>query len=507
MRQYSNSNETKKNPSNDRIKIREMSDIQMKRHGTEHSQSLDRIAIERGGFFEQDSNNKTEVNSQGQVIFDENTNPSLGEITGDVFNAHLLDRGLPVRSQTTKKRQQYDQNEHLDFDLFNTKPSTLKVTNFDPTLIQGSAGSGFAEITTSMTSMSTQLSPVTLCSSQIDRLNNNLFYFLYDSYDSQYITNGLGLFQLFASLYFSATAITEIELKKMFDFPKREELYNGLIKIQNAMNAIEPMINFKNFIIIAQDVPYDPNYHDAIKDFCTLVRVDSSKPFSEAKKLDDAIKKIIGSELRTTITTTNLKNLQLILLAACVIHPVWNTPFDKTIQESFYTYGREDKMTFLQSISKSYGYFEDNAHQVLEIKCAGSELVMGFILHKTEINSDVDDIKLHFFISHMKECIMDEVRIPVFSSDCKLRFTGTLQNLGLKSLFEKVVCPKFFPENIVLQDVIQNVKITIDDACIKTQQKDQKGYRTNRKFLCNKPFIYYFRMIKTNTVILNGLFQ
>lgn len=510
MKQYSD--ETKKNPSNDRIKKREMSDAQIKKYSSDHTQNLDRIMMERGSFFEQDSNKKTQVNDKGQVIFDRNvdqsTDPNFGEITGDILQSHVLDRGMPVRSQSTKMRQQHDQNDHLDFDLFNLKPSTLKVTNFDPSSMQGSTGSGFADITTSMTNMSTQLNPITLCSTQIDKLNNNLFYFLYDLYNRPYITNSIGLFNLFASIYFCATGITEVELKKVFNFPKVEELYNGLIQIKNSLNTIEPIINFKNFIIIGQDVPYDSKYHDAIKNFCTLVRADTTKPFSEAKKLNEAIKKILGVELKNAITPENLDKLQMMLLTTCVIHPIWASPFDKVIDGPFYIHDKKDKIKYMQNISKSHGYFEDNTHQVLEMKCTGDNLTMGYILHKNEISDDVDDIKLHYFISHMKNCILDEVLVPMFSSDYKIRFNSTLQNLGLSSVFTKMSCPKFFPEGIVLQDVVQNIKITVDDTFLDSKQKKEpRGYVTNRKFICNKPFIYYFRMVKTNTILLIGLYQ
>lgn len=511
MRQYSNQNNhasnSKRNPSNDRLQIREISDFQINKRGNEHSNVLNRIEIERGGFFEQDSKISSELNSQGQIMFDNNIDPSLGEITGDVFNTSLIDRGLPLRAQTSKKRQQYDQNEHLDFDLYDSKPSTLKVTNFDPTLIQGSTGTGFADVTTSMTNMSTQLSPVTLCSTQIDRLGNNLFYFLYDVYDRKYIVNGFGIFELFTSLYFSASSMTEIELKKMFDFPKKEELFNGMIKIRGLLNTLEKIIKFNNFIIIGKDVPYDPKYYETIKEFCTLIRVDTSKPFSESKNLNEAIKKIVGMGLRNTVTAENLENLQLMLLTTCVVRPIWETPFDQVINGKFYTYGQEENMKFLHSVSKSFGYFEDNTHQILEIKCAGEDVVMGIVLHKTEIANDVDDLKLHYFISHMKECILDEVKIPIFTTDCKLRFNTTLQNLGLVSVFNKLFCPKLFPENAVLQDVVQNMKITVDETSIKSIKKEQKGYKSGRNFLCNKPFIYYFRIVKTNTIVLNGLFQ
>ena len=508
MNKYSD--EIKRNPSNDRIKVREMSNFQIKNQSNDHTQNLDRIMMERGSFFEQDSNKKTHVNDKGQVMFNNTDETKFGEITGDIFNSNAMDRGLPMRSQYTKRKQQYDQNDHLDFDLFDIKPTNLKVTNFDPLSMQGSGGTTgleFADISTSMTNMSTQLSPITLCSTQIDRLNNNLFYFLYDLYNNSYVTNGLGLFTLFGMLYFCSTGITEIELKKMFDFPKKEELYDGLIQIQNLINNNNKIIDFKNFLILGNDVPYDPKYYETINFFCTLIRVDKSKPFTESKKLNEAVKKILNTEIKNAVTPENFDKLQLMFLTTCVIHPVWDNSFDEIINGKFYSYEKENNVKYLHGISRSCGYFEDNNHQILEIKCLNNEITMGCILHKNNINNDVDDLKLHYFISHMKECVLDEIKIPCFTENYKIRFNNTLQNLGLTSVFTKILCPKFFPENVTLQDVIQNIKIIVDNNFIENKQSKSKGYVTNRNFICNKPFIYYFRLVKTNTILLMGLYQ
>ena len=511
------SNEIRKNSSNDRINVRELSNAQIKKYSNDHTQNIDRIVMERGNFFEQDSNKKTYVNNKGQVIFDNQSidETKFGEITGDVFNSTSIDRGLPMRSQYTKKREIHDQNDHLDFNLFDEKPIGKKVTNFDPTSMQkGSGGFEFAEISMSMTNMSTQLNPVTLCSTQIGKLNNNLFYFLYELYENSYVTNGLGLFILFAVLYFCSNGITEIELKKMFDFPKRDELFEGLINIQNQLNQNENMINFKNFLILGNEVPYDPKYYETIKNFCILIRINTAKQFSESKKLNETIKKILNVDgeytlTKNIVTPENLEKLQLMMLTTCVVHPIWMKPFDKITDGLFFSYDKEYKIKYLHSISNSYGYFEDNNHQALEIKCYNNELTMGVILHKSNINNDVDDAKLNYFISHMKECVLDEVKIPMIDKDYKIRFNSTLQNLGLSSVFTKVSCSNFFPENVILHDVIQNIKIVVDNKFYQNENKNikSKNYITDRKFICNKPFIYYFRMVKSNAILLIGLYQ
>jgi serine protease inhibitor len=214
----------------------------------------------------------------------------------------------------------------------------------------------------------------------------------------------------------------------------------------------------------------------------------------------------MGAKMRNAITPENLHNLQLMFLSATIIHPVWASPFDRITKGIFYGEANDTKCNYLHSIGKSYGYFEDNAHQLLEIRCNGNNVVMGFLLHKNNIVADVDDLKLHFFISHMKESVLDEVKIPMFTQDIKLRFNSTLKNMGLNSVFIKIISPEFFPENVVLQDIVQNIKIVVDDTAVKSQENN-RGYRTIRKFIAEKPFIYYFRLVKTDTILLIGTYQ
>lgn len=502
--------DSKKSTSNNRLKVRELADMQMKRgSGNDHSQNLDRLMMERENLFEQDSNSGNKIDEFGRLVVDKyKLDQKFGEITGNEFETHEMDRGLPVRSAYSKKRTSVNQNDHFDFDLFDDRPSTLNVTSFDPTSTQGSVGAGFADVPSSMAKMSSQLNPVSVCSTQIDRLNNNLYYFLFEVYENAYVTNGYGLFNLFASLFFSANGMTEIELKKFFGFPKKEELYKGLMKINKCMESVERMLNYKNFLIIGSDLPYDPHYHDTIRDFCILVRVDVSKPFNEAKKLNEMIKKIMGTELRNIVTPENLDRLQLMLLTTATLHPVWASPFDKITKGIFYGYKYDEKLNFLHAIGKPYGYFEDTEHQMLEVKCAGNELVMGFLLYKKEVDTSIDDVKLHFYVSHMKECVVDEVRIPIFEQDFKIRYNNTLNNLGLSTVFTKMICPKFFPENVVLQDVVQNIRVTVDGASVESSKDSaNRGYKSAKKFICDKPFLFYFRLVKTDTVLMMGHFQ
>jgi serine protease inhibitor len=489
------------------------SDIQINKLSgrNNHNKNVDRLAMERNIIFNQNTKASLDMDSTGQTYVSDQSN-NIGEITGNVYDQgyYGTDRGLPMRSQYTIRKQMHDPNEQLDFDLYDNRPSKLNVKSFDPSQLDSGIDKNimgnYADISISTSKLSSEVNPTVISSSGIDRLQNNLFYFMFDYIQNNYIINGMGLYNLFASLYIISGNATEIELKKFFVFPKKDILQKGLLKINNIFLNIEDMINIKNFMIIGNDVPYDPHFYDNIKDYCILVRLDTSKTIQEANKMNLLVKRALNnSDIKNSITSENLINLQLMFLTVGIIKPIWLNAFDKIVSSSFYG-NNEVKINYLYSVGKTFGYYEDQHHQLVEIVCKGNNLVMGILLHKTEIIADTDDIKLHYYISQLKNSVIDEIKIPVFKEDFKIRFNGSLKNMGLQSIFLKVTSPNMFPDGIVLQDIVQNVRIIIDNNFINTCTSN-KSYRSTKNFIANKPFIYYFRLTQTNTLLFSGVYK
>lgn len=431
-------------------------------------------------------------------------NKNLGEIP-DIDEENQI-RGLPIRSQHLIKKTIHDENKHLDFDIADTRPSNLQISSYDPQNSSGSLDTGFADIHTSMVKMSSQINPISVCSSQIDDTTINFFKYLINLFESNdYAINGIGLINLFGTLYLSSDGITELELKKFFGFTKKDIVYKGLSIISDELDKLENMINIKNFYIVGKGVPYDQHYYDNIRKFCVLIKTNDDK--NDTNKINMIIKKLLNVKMKTSIVPENLENLQLMFLTTGIFHPIWEYAFDNIAHGIFTTaYDMKYKIDYLHSVGKSFGYFEDSNNQLLEIKCVGGRLNIGFILCENVLQFDMDNIKLQHMITNMKELVMDEIKIPMFTQDSKIRYNNTLKNLGLKSTFINIISPKFFPEGVVLQDVVQNIKIIIDNTSASTERKKNKTYSSSRKFILNKSFIYYFRLVKTNTILLMGMY-
>ena len=195
-------------------------------------------------------------------------------------------------------------------------------------------------------------------------------------------------------------------------------------------------------------------------------------------------------------------------LVCGVIHPIWASPFDRISKGTFNNNIHQARqIQYLHSIGKTYGYYEDTEKQILEINCANNSMMMGIVLNREHATDYVlDDTKLHFYISNIKESVLEEVKIPIFKQDHKIRFTKTLKESNLKSVFIKVVAPELFPENSLLNDVVQNIRVIIDQTSLNTRDSN-RGYRTVRKFIAERPFMYYFRLPSSNTIILVGLYN
>ena len=409
------------------------------------------------------------------------------------FEEDIKIKGMPLRSQYNIRKQEYDSNSYLDFDINNSTKSTL---NVDPNESNGGIG---ANIQTSMTKITSQLNPQNICSKNIDELNNTLFNYLYPLLNNSFIINGFALLNLFGALYLISSTTSEIELKTFFNFTKKDVVYAGLKKLNYFIES-NNNIKMKNFMIVGNDVSYNPKIYSNIKDFCILLRPDISKIEEETYKMNLIINKMMDTQMKNPITPENLFNTQLMLLNTTVIHPIWESPFDQVLNGVF---NNNIHVNYLYSVGKPFGYFEDGENQMLEIKCV-DKLIMGILLSKSNSLINIDENKLHFNISQMKESVLDEVKIPMFKKDLKIRYNSSLKNLGIRTIFMKFIAPEMFPEGVQLQDVIQNVKIIIDTNHNKSNEH-VRGYRTIRKILCTKQFVYYFRL--GETILLIGLYN
>lgn len=432
--------------------------------------------------------------------YSDESDSDVGEITGNKLKDEIYNKGLPMRSQYSNKKEIYDANKYLDFNLFDKKTTKKTKIGYNET----NNYSCYADLNSSMQQMTQQINPINITNNSLEKFGSKLCNYL-NKMQNNYVISNIGVYALFSSLYLISDNITENECKKFFNFPDKNTLFESLQKITKNLNLASDNITTKNFFIYGNNIPYIKEGFQKINSLCTVASVDIQNSEKEALKLTFIINSLMKTKMRNPITPTNIKNLQIMLMTTANIHPKWTYAFDRVGNGIFFGKGEEKKQKYMISYGKTFSYFEDNERQLLELKCGEGELSFGIILYKKDYIQDTNE-KIHFYVENIKETTLDEIRIPAFTQDFKLRYNNILKNMGLQSVFHKITAKNVFPEgSVILHDIIQNLKITIDETSLN-KTDNSKGIHSIRKFIADRPFNYYFRLNQTNTIIFNGFY-
>lgn len=459
-----------------------------------HINNLKRTMMERE--FERDSrdSNIGDGNTIGKKKYYRH-----GEITGeDINKKDLYDKGMPMRSQYTIKKSSFNENRHLDFELFdeNESDDDLDVNYFDP-------GGGFSDLNMSMKTISSQVQSKTICSDGIELIGFQIFDNMVQMMTNSFVINACGLYSIFGSIYSGCKGNSEIELKDFFSYPKRELLLSGLNEISNKLNSINAHARFANLILFADELSVNEEYYKCIRDISFIKKIDITEINKECFIINKFVNNQLGlpSDLRTNIIVPdNLFNLNVILVTTAYISPIWAQLFE-TIRIGRFN---NRKIEYMVTRGKTFGFYEDNDIKLLELKCAGDKLTMGIVMKKNDI-VDINEENLHNFIQNMKGTILEEVSIPMFKIKSKIRYTNIMKKMGMKLNFMLLDMPELFDDDCKIDDVIQNVQIEITNKYSGLKETNS-GYKTLKKFVVDTTFMYYFRFIPTNTIILFGVY-
>ena len=322
--EHYNENDKNDNIKNTKLFNRNFQNISNNRK--DYYSNIDRLCLERD--FEKSS------------IDSENSNDNLvGEITGNEVKNDKYNKGMPMRSQYSPKKEMYDANKYLDFNLYNEKPAKSKIG-----YSESNNYSSFAELGTSMTPMTQQINPIYILSNSLEKLGSRMFDYMSESLpNSNFIICTLGLYSLFSSLYLVSNNITENECKKFFNLPNKNLLESSLNKLIKNIEPISNMVKVKNLFIYGNNITHNKETLKTLSQFCTVACVNIMDPENESVKLTYIINKLMGIKMRNPITPSNIINLQIMFMTTAVIRPIWTNSFDKVAKGLFFGFQRRKK--------------------------------------------------------------------------------------------------------------------------------------------------------------------
>ena len=438
------------NITNTRIFDREMGDINI---NNKRLNPLNRLDIEREEFLK---------NSLGD---DEEDN-------FDRFKQSNFDKRMPMRSEYNINKPIYELERR----------STYQKSSYNSNISSFNQNHNLADIDAD-TKLSDAIQNNNICINGINNYGLFLFENLLNIMNNAFVFSPYLIYTIFGSLYLGSDGNTEVELKNYFNFSRPDIIGEGLKQVQ--LN-----INQGNCIIFSDEIDYNPQFCSNINIFTKIRKINKQNCEQEAISINSIIEKISGIS-KKSITTDNIINSKIILLNFANIKPTWTSHFSKVI--------KDNNIEFMSCYNGTFGYFEQLNLQVIEINST-ENLCLGIIYGDIEL----DEKNFKLITSSLKPTILEEVRIPKFKLQTKLRYTNILKETDLKTVFLDLNTPQLFTSACEISDCLQNIEFTVCENSIKT--KKETNFKTTKKFIVNKSFRFYLRSTENNCILLMGTF-
>jgi len=448
--------------TNTRLFDREMSDINI---SNRRLNPLNRLEIERDEFLKNSLNDDEE-----ETDFNEFRNPNYNQKNRESKINNNDNARIPMRPTYNISQPIYE----FERTGINSRSSFKDISSYD--------NNNFADINTD-TKLSDNLQNNTVCINGI----NNYGLFLFDNMlqimNNAFVYSPFLIYTIFASLYISSDKNTEIELKNYFNFPRNDIISEGL------KDLIIPNLTIGNCIIFSDQIDYDQKFCQNINMFTKIRKVNKNNAQREASEINMIIEKMSGIN-KKSISTENIKNSNIILLNYGNINPTWTSHFSKTLKEG--------NFDFMCAYNQTFGYFEQPNLQVLEMTSTDN-LCFGIIYGDIELNEKT----FKLITSSLKPTILEEVRLPKFKLQTKLRYTNILKETDLKTVFMDLNVPYLFSSECEISDCLQNIEFTLSEKSVQTQKI--QGFKTTKKFIVTQSFRFYLRS-QNNCIILLGTY-
>lgn len=425
-------------------------------------------------------NFETAINYYG----DKNVNEQKkGEITGDSFSEDDFRFGMGIRSHFSAKPEsngkRYDEEtdifrEGSSFSIENNDKSTnkyLDISDFDKKM------NGYQYL-------------------YINKINNNYNIFLLKNIislsKSQTCFSPFSTISILAGLFISSKSYTEQDIQKHLGFNTKSNTLKTISEIRTILDKSK-CISLNNLMLISNEYKINKKFIEYVKDLVLFLIINKSNK-EEYTRINNFLNDygIIGN----TFKKNHIDNLSLTCLSCGYMTTIWQHPFDKVITKSFN--GKGIQMLF--SNNRACKYLEDQYFQYYEEILADNITSFGIILPKNNaLPSNIPTI------TNMKDVILSQVIIPKFTFQLKLRLINLIKMSGLESLLNKMDLSDLTDGNIKLSDFTQNITVIVDETNVNNAKPNHSIL--NVKFITDKQFVYYFRLVPSNTIILTGYYN
>lgn len=447
----------------------------------------------------------------------------IGEITGKNMKIDNMDHGMPIRSIFHGKQNNKfsdtnnnDESKRLDFHLYDEDESILddkeyKINYHDPY----DGFSGFNNNATDKVIPELYgMDPGSFISININKFTLQLHNLL--QLHNKFCISSYSLYAMFSALYTISKGKTETDIYDYFSMIAKDNVYEGITYINQLLNGL----SIKNIIFINNEHKVNIELVKHLSKITNIQMISTEYIDNEFNTINNYVKKISNGSL-LSVSKKVLEDADMICMTLAYINPSWIIPFDRNIDMKFKQLGDDNLVrlvTMMNQTKHKYKYFEDELNKIIEIPCIydnrnnDNKLAFGIILPNEHVEPVIKINQLTTYIKQMKYELIENLLIPEFTQQMKIRLSNVLYQNGLKSVFTNINVPEFTKDSIKISDIVQNITIIVNN---KNNQNIKMPKRSilktpvngfSKSFIADHPFIYYLRLVPTNTILIMGYF-
>jgi len=488
--------------SNTKINNRSFMDMEIfGNRGGFTTDPINKMNIERDEFFINSKSFKSDD------VLDNNLQEE--NINFDDFKVDRPSRGMPFRSSMINNKkfgkdkmdeEICQQNNNSDFIYKKQNNTRIKL---DP-YIKESFNATFSDINTS-SRLSSDLENDNICSSGINDFSLFLLKNLNNILKSPFVINTFDIYSIFATIYLGSQKNTEIELKNYFNYPRKDILESGL---NSLISEVRTNTKTGNCILFNDELTFNPDFYKLVSNISKMRKINVNSSTKEADIINQIVNDMVEHNMKKSVTSTNLEQLNMLLLTFGYFNPTINITGEyKLLKDNFNSKYFNNITTDYAVLTNCHaGFLETEKFKIVEFACNNDKsknIMFGLLLPLVNI-AEIKENEISNNFKNFKLIKFNKIMFPLFTILTKLRFRNIFKRTDLLTVFSELSTPELFQDNSKIDDVLQNVQFNLypNFNIIKTEDKRSP----TRDIIFNRSFIYYLRLRDKTTLLSIGIY-
>lgn len=347
-------------------------------------------------------------------------------------------------------------------------------------------------------------------------INNilSLKFLVYNQYYyNDFFYSSYGLLSLLITYYIGTNEETKKEITKSLNLKDKNSIYNSLLNL-NVELAKSDSVNVANCIFINDKYNITKKYKEFILKVAIYDKINILNFMDEYDKINSYVLTNTQNMIKKTIKPTMFNLLtKSILVNAIYFKSDWKIPFNKkdTLDEIFYS-NKNVKCKMMNLYNKDLMYYETQDYQLLELDYEDENYVFGIWLPRKieQISIIRSTTELLDNINYLYK-VKVNVKLPKFTKEMTFDVIPFFKFLGINKCFTNTAQTNSMSKDnsIPISLFIHTAKIEVSDKQIVSNIRESviENETSQKNFYANRPFIYYVRHVKTNSILLMGKYN